>query len=415
MLNRFARIRLLLVCCLPLLAGCGGDSDSPSSPSGPDDSTDPSVRVSSAVAEVQVGETVQFVVETMNLSDTSVVWSVEGGEGRGTISGSGVFTAPALVPDPPQVTVRATSVSDPGVSGAAAVTITPDPSEPAGPLAHLSVALRGGSAATVALEEGFEAALTGIYEVSVEADALVNTGTFTFNGQTWAYDPNPNDQLVVVAPGAPTTTITWTRFFFAEDVASAEDLLEAHDVAGHVIVDGLVDLTFASAVDTRCCGTGGYLYTYSGTIQHDGSTWSVSERGEAETFFEPSGGVEYRSEEGLVADYVSGDRAIHIEYYRDYDSIFVDNFVTDSKESIASRYTEGGVTYSYVGAAPNEPAFVRSLTFNGEPSELELWEATGGVLRNGEVYGRLVWEGQLDGTYRLLLKSADGSETLIEY
>jgi len=68
-------------------------------------------------------------------SNTSVTWHVDGVAGGnatvGTISVSGVYTAPATVPSPAAVTVTATSVEDPTKSGTAQVTITaPAPAPP---------------------------------------------------------------------------------------------------------------------------------------------------------------------------------------------------------------------------------------------------------------------------------------------
>jgi len=60
-----------------------------------------------------------------NTSDQQVTWSVYGGASNGTINASGLYTAPANVPDPNIVSIIATSNADPTKSGGAQVVIAP--------------------------------------------------------------------------------------------------------------------------------------------------------------------------------------------------------------------------------------------------------------------------------------------------
>ncbi len=88
------------------------------------------VALNPTSATVIAGATRQFTATVTNTSSTGVTWSVNGIDGGdatvGTISSSGLYTAPAAVPAS-TVTVRATSVADPSVSGAATVTVSPPP------------------------------------------------------------------------------------------------------------------------------------------------------------------------------------------------------------------------------------------------------------------------------------------------
>jgi hypothetical protein len=52
----------------------------------------------------------------------SVTWAVSGGSAYGTISSTGLYTAPASLPSPVTATVTATSV-DPGTPGSATVSL----------------------------------------------------------------------------------------------------------------------------------------------------------------------------------------------------------------------------------------------------------------------------------------------------
>lgn len=89
-----------------------------------------SVSVSPATASVLLGGTSQFTAVVSNTTNTGVTWSVNGVTGgsgaAGTISASGLFTAPQNLPQPATVTVAATSAADSSASNSAAVTITSD-------------------------------------------------------------------------------------------------------------------------------------------------------------------------------------------------------------------------------------------------------------------------------------------------
>jgi serine protease len=86
------------------------------------------VTVSPSAASVTSGGGTQtFTATVQNTSNTSVTWQVGGVTGGnatvGTISTSGLYTAPATVPSPSTVTVTAISNADNTRSGSAQVTI----------------------------------------------------------------------------------------------------------------------------------------------------------------------------------------------------------------------------------------------------------------------------------------------------
>lgn len=95
---------------LLLCAGCGGGTKS----------TQPTVLITPGSATVQAGATQQFTTGT-----TGVTWSVNGAVGgsstTGSISSTGLYTAPSSVPTNPVVTITAQTSS---VSGTATVTIS---------------------------------------------------------------------------------------------------------------------------------------------------------------------------------------------------------------------------------------------------------------------------------------------------
>ena len=82
------------------------------------------VAVTPASASVAVSKSQQFTATVTGSTNTAVTWSVIGGAANGTISASGLYTAPSTVPNPAQVTVTATSQADATKSGSANVTVT---------------------------------------------------------------------------------------------------------------------------------------------------------------------------------------------------------------------------------------------------------------------------------------------------
>ncbi len=91
----------------------------------------PPVAVSPASAAVSPNQTQQFTATVTISSNTAVTWQVNGTAGGnatvGTISSSGLYTAPASLPSPNIVKVTAVSQADSSQSASASVTITPPP------------------------------------------------------------------------------------------------------------------------------------------------------------------------------------------------------------------------------------------------------------------------------------------------
>src|SRR5438094_904013 len=75
-----------------------------------------SVTISPTSATVGAGGMQQFTATVTNTNNTAVTWQVNGVPGgnatAGTISSAGLYTAPAAVPSPATVTVRAVSQAD---------------------------------------------------------------------------------------------------------------------------------------------------------------------------------------------------------------------------------------------------------------------------------------------------------------
>lgn len=83
------------------------------------------ISVSPAAANVQIGQTQTFTATVANTPNTAVTWSIA--SGSGSISSSGIYTAPANMPASSSVTIRATSQASSTATATASITITPPP------------------------------------------------------------------------------------------------------------------------------------------------------------------------------------------------------------------------------------------------------------------------------------------------
>ncbi len=82
------------------------------------------VVVSPSSATLQLGATQQFASTVTGTCNTAVIWSVQEGNSGGTVTTTGLYTAPQT---PGTYHVVATSVADPGTSAAATVSVTASP------------------------------------------------------------------------------------------------------------------------------------------------------------------------------------------------------------------------------------------------------------------------------------------------
>ena len=156
------------------------------------------VTVAPASAAVAASTTRQFSAAVAGSSNTAVTWTVNGAAGgnstTGTISSTGLYTAPAAVPNPAVVTVRATSAADASASGVASVTVQ----APAGPLVTVTVAPAAVTVAPSATSQ-FSATVTGSANAAVTwsvngiagGNALVGTISATGLYAAPAAPPSP--------------------------------------------------------------------------------------------------------------------------------------------------------------------------------------------------------------------------------
>src|SRR6266851_4721694 len=138
-----------LACVSVLFLGCAGTSSK----------TTVTISVAPTSVSVAVGNTQQFTATVTGTSNIGVTWSVAGGASNGTISNTGLYTAPAMTPNPPQATVTATSQADSTKSAFATVTVT-------GPPTSVSVSPTAASVANFGTQQ-FTASVTGASSTAV--------------------------------------------------------------------------------------------------------------------------------------------------------------------------------------------------------------------------------------------------------
>ncbi len=115
-LHQARRLHLITpVAGLLLTFGCSGNSTSSNTPT-----PAPAVVSVTGVTQTRVGTTAQFTATVTGAASSTVTWQVNGvtggSAGTGTISATGLYTAPASLPSPNTVTIAAVSsaASTPG-------------------------------------------------------------------------------------------------------------------------------------------------------------------------------------------------------------------------------------------------------------------------------------------------------------
>lgn len=126
-LRKPSRAKTLCILIAAFTAACGGGSSSSTNNPPPPPSQNITVSISPPGATVAPGGSVQFTATVTGTTNTAVSWSaggIEGGNGTiGTISASGVYTAPNTVPNPSAVNITAVSVADSTKSASATANI----------------------------------------------------------------------------------------------------------------------------------------------------------------------------------------------------------------------------------------------------------------------------------------------------
>lgn len=203
-IRKIGRLNLWILVGAAVLAlvSCGGGGGTTTSGTTTTKTTITSVSVMPSTSTLVVNQSQQFqatVTGTGNFS-TQVQWSVNdisgGNSTYGTITGAGLYTAPAAVPGSGPVTIKATSTADSSKSGTASVTIGAENVQVSVSPATTSVQLNA--------MQGFTATVTGTANTSVAwgvnnvMGGLSRTGVISQYGMYTAPTELPLDNTVTI-------------------------------------------------------------------------------------------------------------------------------------------------------------------------------------------------------------------------
>jgi hypothetical protein len=185
----------LLALAMCALANCANTSNSTST-------GNISVTVLPDGATLFLGQAQQFQATVIGTSNTSVTWSVNGisggSAGTGTISASGLYTAPAILPAQASATIKATSAADANASASVSVTLEDDITVTVSPL-NASVPTMGAQVFTASVSGTGSPSTAVTWSVNGIPGGNSGVGTVVANGA---------DTALYTAPATPPSPAT---------------------------------------------------------------------------------------------------------------------------------------------------------------------------------------------------------------
>jgi len=130
--SRVAASWFVLIVLAGLLVACGGVADNGSPPPPPPPPVVITVKPATTVSLYAdaAGNAwppsltqQQFTAALSNSTNQNVTWAVVGGDSNGTIDSSGLYTSPAVAPNPAGVTITATAQADPSKSASGRISL----------------------------------------------------------------------------------------------------------------------------------------------------------------------------------------------------------------------------------------------------------------------------------------------------
>ena len=242
-----------LACVSVLFSGCSGL---------PRGGSSGGISVSPTTASVAVGKTQQFTAAVTGSTNTGVTWSVAGGTPNGTITSTGLYTAPTSVPNPPTVTVTATSQANTAKSASAKVTIT---------LAAGAITVTPGSATVANFgTQQFTASVSGVtWQVNGIAGGNQTIGFISSSGLFVA--PGDVPTTSDGSGGSVTTTVTVSAVVGSSSGSASVTIQPGNQNAQSGAIElgssggNTKDSSTSGSTVTCCGGTLGSLVTQAGT------------------------------------------------------------------------------------------------------------------------------------------------------
>ncbi len=242
--------------------GCGY-AGNPSTQTSPPPVTPPpavTVSVQPASANIFLGATQQFQATVAGTSNSSVTWevngSVSGNAQAGTISSTGLYTAPAILPSPPSVTITAISAADATASGSATVTLTDSIAVTISPLA--ATVPTGGAQVFIASISGSGGAATGLaWSVNGIAGGNTTVGTVVAGGAGTALYTAP-----LLPPSPPIVSVTAASVADSSKSASASVTVTCSATNSISPSAAIVSLGNMQSLSASFCGVPGATITW---------------------------------------------------------------------------------------------------------------------------------------------------------
>lgn len=371
------------------------------------------ITVIPAMASVQTGQTQQFNAQVTGSTNTAVTWTVDEGSTHGSISTTGLYTAPSMVPSPPRATIRATSVADPSKSSTAVVTITSS-----------GVAAEVITLCQSSFNSANEAGELGTEAVALAAEAVwgaseLNGGNLTLSGtltqsaqgsDVWTYSANPTNKLVLIYAGGPVVEFTFTTFNGYLN-GTWEDFIDQHNIDFTVFVQNQTNLRIQSESGFVATGYSKSLKTgaipewrrewqriITGTTLHEGEivTLNLVHNGEEYGSIEP-GWTHLMHDENYSGTISSPSAQMTISQSSYMSRLHDSNTAThvlNGQLTNNSSFVLNGITYKYENA---HAAWAAGSTLSSGDFNVVIdtnyWKAQGTMLKNGQLFGNIQFTG----------------------
>ena len=212
---RKPHLLLALFCsfCAFLLPSCGSTSGNSVGPG------TVLITIQPSSATLLLGETQPFAASVTGTTNTSVTWNVNGTIGgsptAGTISSTGVYTAPGILPSPSSVTISAVSQANTEASASVTVNLHDDIVVMLSP-PSASLPTNGGQVFTATITATGNPAPGVTWSVSGIAGGNSTVGTIVSNGPTSALYTAP-----ALPPSPSTVTVTATSVADSSKIGTA--------------------------------------------------------------------------------------------------------------------------------------------------------------------------------------------------